>query len=434
MPVVLGGIALALLLQRFSSIASRFLVMLAALAVVYAPPMNFTWLTRPDYHLWALAIAFGSTWQWIRLADAQTQAAPGWREIIAISISIGAGVSVKLTYALFWLPHVVLYLYRCQNPVLMIRFLGSTLIGAAVVWIGILFLYYGDVFAVTKFLRNLGYFLGTQRSTLAKQSELEVFSLLSSALPNPFQSLALLPVLAIAAAAFYWTQPGCRVAAVGLGLSTFAGLMAAMQRPYWATFIESQLLALMAIVALFWLYMKNSPEAFPNHRGSIATALIVAIIFGGAALGPQVIHAAKGFYRLNSDFQIANAELENAILRAGGSVALLSGDNTYRITSIYGGICKGGTEIFAPHLGLSAYTKKLFPNLWCGLVPGMIRVDSFSLLVFMQLDIESFSDALKRNSGFFQFQPSAISCKKSIKTVNATLHLCHPNKTLFAPM
>jgi len=180
--------------------------------------------------------------------------------------------------------------------------------------------------------------------------------------------------------------------------------------------------------------MKNGSEAFPNHRGSIAPAFIVVIILGGAALSPQIIHAAKGFYRLNSDFQIANTELENAILRAEGSVALLSGDNTYRITSIYGGICKGGTEIFAPHLGLSAYTKKLFPNLWCGLVPGMIRVDSFSLLVFMQLDTESFSDALKRNSGFFQFQPSAISCKKLIKTVNATLHLCHPNKTPFAPM
>lgn len=434
MPIVLGGITMALLLHRIPTLAFRFLVALAALAVVYAPPMNFTWLTRPDYHLWALAIAFGSTWQWLRLADTQAQAAPSWREAILLSISIGAGVSVKLTYALFWLPLVVLYLYRCQSPALMIRFLGSTIMGAALVWISFLFLYYGDISAVAKFLRDLGYFLGTQRSTLAKQSELEVFSLLSSALPNPLQSLALLPVLAIAAAAFYWTQPRYRMAAVGFGLSTFAGLMVAMQRPYWATFIESQLLALMALVALSWLSMEKTQGVFRNRWRLIAPALIVLSIFGGAALTPQVIHEIKKFYRLNSDYQIANAELENAILHAGGKVALLSGNNTYRITSIYGGICKGGTEIFAPHLGLGAYTQKLFPNLWCGLVPGKIREDSFSLLIFMQLETESFSDALQRISSFFQFQPSAISCGKSIKTVNATLHLCHPNKTLFAPM
>lgn len=434
MPIVLGGITMALLLHRLPNVAFRFSVALATLAVVYAPPMNFTWLTRPDYHLWALTIAFGSTWQWLRLADTKAHAAPRWREAIVLSISIGAGVSVKLTYALFWLPHVALYLYRCQSPALMIRFLGSTIIGATLVWIGFLFLYYGDISAVAKFLRDLGYFLGTQRSTLAKQSGLDLFSLLSSALPNPLQSLALLPVLAIATAAFYWTQQGYRMAAIGFGLSTIAGLMAAMQRPYWGTFIESQLLALMALTALSWLSIKSAPGIFQNRWRLCAPALIVLIIFGGCALSLQVVHGIKDFYKLNSDYQVANAELEKSILHAEGKVALLSGNNAYRITSIYGGICKGGSEIFAPHLGLSTYTQKLFPNLWCGLVPGKIREDSFSLLIFMQLKTESFSDALQRTSSFFQFQPSAITCDKSIKTVNATLHLCHPVKTALAPM
>jgi hypothetical protein len=116
--------------------------------------------------------------------------------------------------------------------------------------------------------------------------------------------------------------------------------------------------------------------------------------------------------------------MQDTVKRIGQKIAYLSADNTYRLPSVDGALCKGGSEIFHPERGLSPFMRQLFPGRWCGQIPSKVDVADFEGIVFIRLEQETLQKAIVRIESAFQSPLAGFSCADEFPARGSSFVVC----------
>jgi hypothetical protein len=120
----------------------------------------------------------------------------------------------------------------------------------------------------------------------------------------------------------------------------------------------------------------------------------------------------------------AARSMHDAVKRVGNKIAYLSGDNTYRLPSVDGALCKGGSEIFFPERGLSPFIRRLFPGRWCGQVPSKVYLAEFEGIVLLRLKEETLESAISRIERAFQSTMEDFVCAEEFPARGSAFVVC----------
>ena|SRR5436309_2016832 len=373
-----------------------------ALLLLASPklPVGVAWTVMPDYHVWAIPLAF------LCLGLTLTDEPLTLRQAIVLGVVAGLSAGVKVTFCVFPLVPLATRIPLDRRALSVLFIFGMS---AALVYLAIIALHAGPSLSASgSFFGSLGYFMRTQANTLPADAWAQIWG-------YELFVICLLPAVLIAIG-IVLRQRAAFAAALALALSLlFLGL-----RRYSHSLIEVHAVAILALGVLVAVIARYKGEA--RLRRLMLPSAVVAILPVLLMLAPERVDAGINWMQHTRETNRAAAQWRSKLTQPSW---IATTSNDYRPMSVESALCKGSRGIFAPNV--SRYVTSLFPDFHCALSQNELTGVEGSSVGFLRLPTESLAESMKRVEDYFSVSLAMHDCQE-LASPGAFLVYCLPRR------